>query len=278
MLLGKEHNVIGHSPEYVAKVSKVHLKAYIQGDIDILMKSVSPRGGIWAGMAPPHGATLLRSNEEIRATYTDLLNAIKLGDTKIFVLIATDWYMFFESVSTVTDKASGTTFENQSVGLFAADDHALAVDMAWPLDLEPGPVRPTRDRKGMVRSELLDLAAHEQRMAGMADENLASACIGLVDDCQLFLPCFDPTDERLELIVSGVNSYKNYLASLWAIYRIDNIVNLNMSIGDQYIFSEYRLKVTQRSSGNALEIRYALVEVLAQEGNVRGMLGYATLR
>jgi hypothetical protein len=276
MLLGKSDSVIGHPPEYMAKVSKAHLEAYMPGDIETLMKSVSPNGGIWAGMAPPHGATLLRSNDEIRSTYTDLLNAIQLGNTKIFVLIATDWYVFFESVATVTDKASGTTLENQSVGLFGADDHALAVDMAWPFGIEPGAVRPSRDLGGRVRSELLDLTAHEQRISGLNSENADLASTGIIEESQLFLPCFDPADQRLELLVSGVSAYKDYLAALWAIYRIDTVVNLNMSIGDQYVFSEYLLKVTDRGSGNALEIRYALVEILAADGKVKGMLGYAT--
>ena len=73
MLLGKEQNMTGHRPAHVRAVAQAHLNAYVHDDIDTLMRTVSPRGGIWAGLAPPVGAVLLRDYQEIKASYMGLL-------------------------------------------------------------------------------------------------------------------------------------------------------------------------------------------------------------
>ena len=276
MLLGEEHKVIGHRPERVREVAETHMKAYGPGDIDHLMATVSPRGGIWAGLAPPDGAVLMRTPAQIRPTYEKLLKAVSVGPPLKFVAVCTDWYVFTEGVATVTDRASGKSFDTQSIGIYGHDDLGTAIDLAWPFGPAPGARRPARGLNGAVRSETADLLAHNSRMAGWLAGDPDAASGGLTRDCLLFLPCFDPGDERLALRITGRDHYRDYLRSVFAIYEVLDLTQSNAVVGDRYIFSDHALTLRRRSDGGVTGVRYALAEVLDGDGAVAGMLGFAT--
>ncbi|MDB5424733.1 MAG: SnoaL-like protein [Phenylobacterium sp.] len=276
MLLGAEHKVIGHAPQRVREVAEAHMKAYGPGDIEVLMATVSPRGGIWAGLAPPDGAVLMRTPAEIRPTYEKLLKAVSVGPPLKFVAVCTDWYVFTEGVARVTDRASGKAFDTQSIGIYGNDDLGTAIDLAWPFGAAPGARRPARELAGGVRSETADLLAHNARMAGWLAGDVEAASAGLAPDALLFLPCFDPDDERLALMVNGLEAYRAWLRALFAVYRVEALAQSNVVVGDQYLFSEHALALARRSDGAATPVRYALAEVLNAEGAIAGMLGFAT--
>src|ERR1700742_1952081 len=141
MLMGREQKLIGHAPAHERDVAETHLKAYVLDDLDARMARVSPQGGIWAGLAPPHGAVLMRTPEEVRTTYGPLLGAVKVAPPLKTLAVCTDWYAFFDGVTPGVDKAGGRGMRSRSISLFANDDLGTAVDMAWPFGIAPaGPV------------------------------------------------------------------------------------------------------------------------------------------
>src|SRR5690606_7250586 len=209
-----------------------------------------------------------------RATYTQLLAAVNVGTSRTFNLISTDWYCFFEGISSVVDKASGHTIENRAVCLFGADDKALTVDMAWPFG-DVAAVRPLRNSQSHS-SEFDDLSHHQQRMAGWRGGDIDAASTDVAEQGFFFVPCFDPQDPRLELMCEGRAGYRAFLQALFALYRVRSIRQSNIVTGDQYLFSDYTLELDDIRDGGTLTARYAMVEILDSAGNVCGMLGLAT--
>jgi hypothetical protein len=274
LLLGKEQNVIGHRPEHVRVVAEAHLAAYGADDIDVLMRTVSPRGGVWAGLAPPHGAALMRTVEEIRATYVNLLGAVRVGGGHKVVSVCTDWYVFMDGVTTVTDKASGRTMDSRSITLFGNDELGTAMDMAWPFGLNLGPAAADA-AAATARTTASDLDAHKRRMAGWASGDVDAASRGVADACSLFLPCFDPDDARLTVLVRSHTDYRSYLRALFELFRFSDLAPSNAILKDNYILQEYALTATAASGGRT-DLRYVLAEILNPAGEVHGLLGFAT--
>jgi hypothetical protein len=275
VLLGKEDKVVGHPPELVREIAEAHLKAYGPGDIDHLMRSVSPRGGIWAGIAPPDGAVLLRTADEVRDLYGKLLDAMEVGESDKIISVCTDWYVFNEGLSTTTDKAAGRLFETPFICLFGNDELGTAIDMAWPFGMNLGPPADAA-ATAVERPPLSDLKAHKTRMAGWSLGDAKQAAEGVADRCLLFLPSFDPEDERLAVLVRGRSDYEAYLADLFRTQRITDLKPSNTIVRDRYVFSEHAMTMTR--DGEATRVRYALAEVFDDAGRIQGMLGFATRR
>jgi hypothetical protein len=274
MLLGKEDGVVGHSPAHVRAVAEAHVAAYRPGDIETLMASVSPNGGIWAGLAPPAGVAMMRTADEIRRVYVGLLDAVKVGQQNVHVAVATDWYVFFEASGKVTDRASGRDIDTRSIDLFGNDAHGTAIDMAWPFAATVGLDGSTA--AGLVIDRQERATAHRQRMLGLLSGNLEQATQGISPEARLFLPCFDPNDKRLELYVHGDEAYRQYVTSIFEIYRLEGHGVSNQIAGDlPYAFSEDELLLTPRQ-GLPLKVRYALAEIFDDKGLVVGALGFAT--
>lgn len=270
MLLGKEQNLIGHRPERVREVAEAHLNAYGPGDIDILMKSVSPRGGVWGGLAPPDGAVLMRTVEEVRSSYTKLLGAVSVGASQKFISVCTDWYIFMDGVTTVTDKASGRVVESRSVTLFGNDELGTAVDMAWPFGMNLAPPSGQAEADAAARTSSQTLKAHKRRWAGWAAGDADEASQGVAEQCLLFFPCFDPDDDRLAILIRGRAEYRACLADLFERRRPSAPRPSNTVVQDRYVFSEQALALSD------VDVRFALVEILNEAGEVQGMLGFAT--
>lgn len=275
MLLSKEDGVVGHPPELVHEIAETHLKAYGPGDIDHLMRSVSPRGGIWAGLAPPDGAVLLRTADEVRGAYGKLLDAVEVGATDQIISVCTDWYVFNEGVSTTRDKAAGRPFDTRSICLFGNDELGTAIDMAWPFGMNLGPAADAA-ATAAERAPQSDLKAHKARMAGWSVGDARQAAEGVVDQCFLFLPSFDPEDERLAVLVRSRPDYEAYLADLFRTQPITDLKASNTIVRDLYVFSEHAM--TMIRDGEATRVRYALAEVFDEAGGIQGMLGFATRR
>jgi hypothetical protein len=274
MLLGKEDGVVGHSPAHVRAVAEAHIAAYRPCDIETLMASVSPKGGIWAGLAPPAGVAMMRTADEIRKVYVGLLDAVKVGQENVHVAVATDWYVFFESSGKVTDRASGHDIETRSIDLFGNDEYGTAIDMAWPFAAASGLDGSTAAGAVIDRQERA--TAHRLRMQGLVSGNLQQATQGISPEARLFLPCFDPNDKRLELYVRGDAAYHQYVTSLFDFYRLEGRGLSNQVAGAlPYAFSENELLLTPRQ-GPPLKVRYALAEIFDDRGLVVGALGFAS--
>lgn len=277
MLMGKAQNVVGHSPELVRKFALDHNSAYQHCDIDVLMASTSPRGGIWAGLLPPDNFVIHRDPEDVRASYVELIRDFKVLPPRVFTMIATDWYACFEVTSQMIHKPSGQVFDNQAVCLFGNDELATTVDMAWPFGPTPGASRPKRDLKGELRSELIDVTAHEERLESWRTADSLRGSHGVAEKGAFFLPVFDPGDERLAVGLSSRADYQNHLDKLFAVYDVKRIAPLNLHVGDQYVFSETHWSGTARKDAAPFAFRYALVEILNSDGEISAMLGFATL-
>jgi hypothetical protein len=271
MLLGKSDNILGHSREMMRRNTERHLAAYQPCDIEILMNSTSPRGGIWAGFIPPDIAVIAQEPAEIRQTYLGLIDAMEVRPSEFLTLICSDWYGFFESFGTTLNRKSGEVYEGRAVCIFATDEIGLNVDMAWPF--LPGTVR---EDVGW-RQKTVDLTAHNKRMAALRDEDFKTASLNVAEKCHLFLPCFDPADQRRALSVSSRAEYEAYLEKLFSRYKIESIAPSNISVSNQYVFSETLWHVRERNSGKPQVIRYALAEIFNPEGDIGSMLGLATL-
>ncbi len=275
MLMGSAQNVIGHDPELVRHFAVAHNGAYQHCDIDLLMASTSPRGGIWAGLLPPDNFVVNETPEDVARDYVELISQFKVLPPRIFSLFATDWYTVFEVGSEMIHLESGQVFPNQAVCLFGNDELGTAVDMAWPF--QPGAVRPARGQQGAARSELIDLDAQEQRIDGWRKGSVELAAQGIAEKGIFFLPVFDQADPRRAIAVTGRTGYEAWLVQLFDLYRPIEIRLVNNNIGDRHAFSETRWTVEARSNGATVAFRYALVEILDEAGLVSGMLGYATL-
>jgi hypothetical protein len=277
MLRGGNDHISGHRPVEVRRIAQVHGDGYLPGDMDVLMASVSPNGGVWAGLAPPDGAVTMRTADEIRSTYTRLLGAIQIVGEKHLVSIATDWYVFFENVATLAHDGADETFDIVSVDLFTHDDTGrTSTDMAWTFPAHRGAMRPNRVvEPGFLRSELVDLAAHDRRRQAFVDGDAVAAAEGLTEDGDFFVPCFDPDDERLVVNLSGAAAYRDFVQTLFDRFEIRATRPASSAVGDSYVFSEVEWDATDRHTGDALLIRYALVEIFDGAGSVEGMLGYA---
>jgi len=274
MLMGRNEKLIGHDPAITRGFALAHNAAYQHCDIDRLMATCSPRGGIWAGLLPPDQFVVNETHEAVRASYVELISTFKVMPPRVISMICTDWYACFEVTSSMIHLPSNQRIDNQAVCLFGNDELGTAVDMAWPLP--PGARRLLRRAGGNIRSELIDLTAHETRLAGWRQGDIEQAAYGMAETGVFFLPCFDPHDPRRAEGLQGRAAYKNWLEQLFARYEVGSIAPLNFQIGDQHVFSETRWHVTDRETGHDLMFRYALVEILDAE-QVSGLLGFATL-
>jgi hypothetical protein len=276
MLMGKDENLIGHDPALVRHFAVAHNAAYQYCDIDILMASTSPRGGIWAGLLPPDLFVVNETPDEVRASYVELIKDFKVLPPTIFTMFCTDWYAIFEVTSQLVHRESGQIIDNQAVCLFGNDELGTTVDMAWPFGPEPGALRARRDSRGAMRSELLDLAAHDARLEGWRAGDVAQSMRGIAEKGTFFLPDFDQNSSRRAIGLSGRDQYETWLAALFGLFEIESIEALNIHVADRFVFSETLWRARRRGGGAAIGIRYALAEILVGE-EVGGMLGFATL-
>lgn len=271
MLLGKDDKVIGHSPAELWHTAVTHMNAYQHDDIDLLMTTVSSRGGIWSGLLPSQGAVIMRTAAEIRDNYTKALAAVKIGGVEAYVAVASDWYVFAEAVTTVTDKASSQEFQVQGVGFYGADNQGLAMDtdvgslLAGAGVADSGPAR------------LAVAKAHERRLQTLAAGTVDDAVLAEVaETMDLFLPVFDPNDSRLQQYVGGRDGFRNYARGFTAMYEVEDAGRLNLLTTSSYVFSEVDWALRDRRTGEPGRVRFALCEVIGPDGLVRGGVGVAT--
>ena len=277
MLLGPKDGVSGHRASEVRRVANAHLDAYPPGDLDVLMASVSPKGGVWAGLAPPDGAVVLRDVGEIEALYGKMLGSIdNLGGDEI-TTVATDWFVFCEAVSRMRPKGVDQVISLVSVCIFGHDDTGrTSADLAWTFEPGQGAARPGRPDPGeRLRSEAADVDAHLRRRQALVDGDAAAAVAGVAPASEFFVPCFDPDDERLEVNVSGRDAYREHVEAFLDRFEVKSSRPASITAGDSYVFSEFELDVVDRRRGQELVIRSALVEILDAEGDVVGVLHYA---
>ena len=137
--------------------------------------------------------------------------------------------------------------------------------MAWPFGLDPDAGSGIR---AAGRTELTDLTAQERRLAALAAGDIAAAAEGITETACLFLPCFDPADKRLEVLVSGRAAYQEYLRALLELYEIKRITPASILVRERYLFSENTLELAARGNGAPLQagVGYALAEIFSRGG------------
>jgi len=272
MLLGKADGVVGHAPSRLWRVAQAHIVAY-QYDMDTLMATVSPNGGIWAGVLPVQGAVILRTPDEIRESYTNALAAVQMGEPEAYVAATSDWYVLLEVHGEATEKISGRSFEGMGLGLFGADEIALAIDtdvgaiVSTERSIEPG--------QTVARQRLGDARAHQTRLEALCSGDIDSALTGVGEQLDLFLPLFDPDDRALETYVADRNAYRAYLEQFLGRFRIEHSEQANLITTSSWVFSEVEWTLADTRTGGTVEARFALCEVLAKDGSVRGGVGVA---
>lgn len=273
MLLEKKDNIAGHSAAYILQVTKAHIDAYQHDDMDRLMATVSPHGGIWAGLLPPEGAVIMRTFEEIREGYRPALAAINIGPSQPFVSMSSDWYVIVEGITQLTDKASGHKFEMAGLGVFGADDKALAIDTEIGGLVVHDRVCPPGLSINQWR--LSDFQAHQRRLDAICVGDIEAALVGIGERIDLFLPCFDPNDPTLQVHVGNRDAYRAYLKDFLQRYRVQSSRSANRMTTHSWVFSEVEWVLTDQQKGGNFTIRFALLEALGSDNNVRGAIGIA---
>lgn len=273
MLLGKEDNIAGHASSRIWEVAETHINAYRHDDIDRLMGTVSPRGGIWAGLLPGQGPVILRTTAQIREAYAQTLAAASIGPCQSYLAVASDWYVLMEGLATVTVKGSGQPAEMTGLGFYGTDGAGLAMDTdvgsILAADRVTGPGRPAGRRK------LADFEAHRRRREAFGSGDIEGALAGVGDQLDLFLPCFDPDDPALQVHVGDRHAYRAYLERFASRYSVQASAQASRLTTDQWVFSEVEWSLADRRADGTVAVRFAQCDVLAAGGTVRGGIGVA---
>jgi hypothetical protein len=269
MLFGKEENIAGHAPARIWAVAEEHINAYQYDDIDRLMGTVSPSGGIWAGLLPSQGPVILRTVDQIRQAYSHALGAVRIGPCRSYVALASDWYVLVEGLTTVTEKATERSAAMTGLGFYGTDGAGLAMDtdVGSILAVDQGPVS--------GQQKLADFEAHRRRLEAFAGGDPDGALADVSDRLDLFLPCFDPEDAALQVHVSDRAAYRAYLEQFARRYHVDDVTQVNRLAADGWVFSETEWSLTDKQAGGRFAIRVAHCDVLAADRAVRGGIGVA---
>jgi hypothetical protein len=271
MLLGKEDNIAGHASSRIWEVAETHINAYQYDDLDRLMSTVSPRGGIWAGLLPSQGPVIMRTTEQIREAYRHALAAVRIGPCRSYVAVASDWYVLLEGLATVTEKTSGQSIDLTGLGFYGTDGVGLAMDTdvgsILAADRESGP------SAGPQR--LADFDAHQRRLEAAASGDVDGALAGVGEQLDLFLPCFEPDDQALQVHVGDREAYRGYLERFTSRYRVEASRPANRLTTDGWVFSEVEWSLADQRAGGTIAVRYAHCDVLAPDRTVRGGIGVA---
>jgi hypothetical protein len=268
MLLGKEDHIVGHSPARIWDVAETHCNAYQYDDLDRLMGTVSPRGGIWSGLMPSQGALLMSTAAEVRDAYGHALNTVKIGPCQAYVAVTSDWYVLTEGVTTVTLKATGEPMEMTGLGFYGADELGLA------MDTDVGSIV-THSRVSDGRRRLADFHAHQQRGDAICAGDIEGALAGVGDQLDLFLPVFDPDDGARQTYVGDRAAYRAYLEGFLGRFRVKTSREANRLTTDSWVFSEREWTLADTQGGGSLDLRFARCDVLAADSSVRGGIGVA---
>ena len=271
-----------------------HVGAEETNNIDEIMDSVTKDARFVVPVAEADGRTfhIITTHEGVRQYYHDSRNQYEIVRSLHLKQIATDWYVFYESMATtrpvqVVDGARqvGGEQTGNSIVLFPTTRDGIVGEMPWSkfsgLAVE-GAARAAEPASPLPMLQYRNTQAHDRYLAGLQAGDIDGALALLTDDFLLATRNYYLAGGPF-FSGRGKEAARKYLDAMSKSVDVLGITILNRIVHDWYVFAELLFRVRQKGrlfgvqpTGAEFQVRTAAMHPMSQDGRIAGEVGYGT--
>jgi hypothetical protein len=263
------------------QVAEAHVASELTNDIDRIMKTVTshPRYAFITSEDDQRNVSIMTTAEQVRKFYSwQRANSHKVLVSRHIRQVASDWYVFYESVPTREDARTRRAYVTNSVVMLPTAADGIVGELLWERDRSSAneasaDALPGAD-PGLPFAEVNNLEVHNAFLRAFK-ANEVSEIAGLLDDGCILVARDDVFGGRPLSAHRGREAVRRYLDRWFTRSKIVHMILLNRVIGSWYAFAELHL-VIQINDGSFRQYRYAAITPFTSGRKVASILSYQT--
>ena len=280
-----EHTIAeGRASIYAAERVWRHARYEFEASLETIMMTIASDVDLVYAVndgKPDSNLIIATTPEQAYGHYSWLYENYHVTNWQPFVEIRTPWYVFFNGVDTILNRATGQTHQGESLVLFTlCEQEGILGEIA--LARNPGlehyerTLTPTGTANAAALNRVANLALHERYLKAMRNADIDGLLATMTENPNIALRNFLKNNQKDYIGLLSREEITKHYTQFFKKYRVDSIEPIRNVIGDWYIFTELHWAVTDIKNGN----RYGwhTVEFCPIEGKglIRCRVGYGS--
>jgi hypothetical protein len=263
------------------KTAEAHISTEFGEPIDVVVATVSrvPR---YAMVVPPGRLDVVTTLDGVADFYVRTKSTWRSLAARHRLQIATDWYVFFESVSTRERNADGARYTVNNAVLFPTAADGIVGEFLWEKPAElvgPLQVEGLNSPEGVdpPLREVANVRTHELFLENLVRSDLEGIRRLLSEQCVWATRSYLRDSREAPMIqAESHDSVLEYLSRFLSNWRVVDASCLQRVGTNWYVFAEEVLVLADRSTDERAAIRLASIYPIDARGKIAGQLGYGT--
>lgn len=270
-----------------------HVRAEESNDIDEIMDSITKEARFVVPVADASGRTfqIITTHQGVRRYYEDSRNSYEIVRSLHLKQIATDWYVFYESMATTRPvqvvngaRKIGGEQTGNSIVLFPTTRDGIIGEMPWGRfsGLAVEGARKANGASPLPMLQRRNTQVHDRFLSALQAGDVDGVLAPLADDFLLATRNYYLTGGPF-FSGRGKPAARKYLEAMYRSVDVLGITILNRIIHDWYTFAELLLRLRHKGAllgvpptGAEFHVRTAAMYPMTEDGQIAGEVGYGT--
>ena len=162
-----------------------------------------------------------------------------------------DWYTYFESLTTLGDKASGETIKMVNLVLLASGaGRGITGEISWTVDPEATRAAAKAAGTSLEQQRWQRVVQHDRYLQGLRDGDVDGIVDLLGHDAQSIIRDY-VNDTGALINLDGRDAHQEFYRALFEMYDIRSTDVLHRLSQDSYLFAETRISASPRHGAEA---------------------------